>query len=380
MNSKTFCIAPWAHSVVTPSGNMAPCCVWKGKSDYNYKEFDAWINSDDMRTLRQKLHSGTFVDSCNPCYSQEKYGRLSTRQVYNVEFSKFIDLKKLDTKDWKADSDDICTLDLKLGNLCNLKCVMCNGNYSSQLMTEYKQYKNKFDELGYSVQGVDKDFSWPLSSEFREFLSKFEENLKWIKFTGGEPTLIPYVFDFLSEVKHPSGITVSLITNGTTYNDQLFEVLKKFKTVWVTVSLEGIGNHNDMIRYNSEWDKVEHNILKYKKISNVRFVINHVLQAFSVKTFIPLLDWCENNDLKLIFTLLLGHPELSLNSVSTEEIEQFKCDLIKKQKDIKLNVDLIPGVLSILKDHRFDSSLEQSRLDYLKVLDNIRKTDLASII
>jgi MoaA/NifB/PqqE/SkfB family radical SAM enzyme len=380
MNPKTFCIAPWTHAVVTSSGNLAPCCVWKGESAHTYKEFDSWVNSDDMRTLRQELHSGTYVESCNHCYSQEKYGRLSTRQVYNVEFSKFINLKKLDTEDWEVNSEDVCTLDLKLGNLCNLKCVMCSGNYSSQLITEYKQYKNTFDKLDYSVQGVDKDFSWPLSDEFRGFLSKFEENLKWIKFTGGEPTLIPYVFDFLSEVKHPSDIAVSLITNGTIYNDRLFEVLKKFKIIWLTVSLEGISEHNNMIRYNSEWDIVEQNILKYKKLSNVRFVINHVLQAFSVKTLIPLLDWCENNNLKLIFTLLIGHPSLALNSVSTEEVKLFEQELIKKQKDIKLNVDIIPDLLKVLKDHAYDPLLEKSRLEYLQLLDEIRNTDLSTII
>jgi len=377
MNSKTFCVAPWIHTSVTPTGHLTPCCIWKEKPTHLYKDFDDWINTEEMRDLRKKLHNGEPVDSCRHCYAQEKYGRLSQRQVYNVEFSKFINLRKLNTTDWTVSADDVCTLDLKLGNLCNLKCVMCGGNASSQIMTEYVQHKEKFGKIkNYWVPDTELDFAWPLSEEFKSFLSKFQQNLKWIKFTGGEPTLIPYVFDFLSAVNNPQDITVCLYTNATTYNDKLFETLKKFKTVWLTASLEGIGQHNDLIRYKSEWTAVEENILTYQKLDNVRFVINHVLQSFSITTFIPLLEWCEQHQLKLIFTLLLGPVFLSLNSVDPDKIKQFQTELENRRNHIKFNSDVIPGVLKVLEDHRFDPALQKERLEYLGTLDAVRNTTL----
>lgn len=378
MNSKTFCVAPWMHTAVTPTGHLVPCCMWKQKSTHLYTEFDSWINSEEMRTLRQQLHDGTPADACKHCYSQERYGRLSQRQVYNLEFSKFTNLRKLNTQDWTVTADDICTLDLKLGNLCNLKCVMCGGDTSSQLMTEYIKHRDKFIQIkNYEQPDTELDFAWPLSNEFQQFLSRFQHNLKWIKFTGGEPTLIPYVFDFLSQIEHPETVTVSLITNGTTYNDRLFDILKRFKTLWLNVSLEGIGQHNDLIRYKSEWSEVEQNILAYKKLPNVRFVINHVLQSFSVDTLIPLLKWCEQHELKLIFTLLMGPIFLTLNTVSADKITQFKEQL--QSLELGLNQDVVSGVLSVLEDHKYDPVLAQERKQYLETLDEIRNTDLASI-
>jgi sulfatase maturation enzyme AslB (radical SAM superfamily) len=297
-----------------------------------------------------------------------------------MEFRKFVNLRDLNTQEWTVDPAGICTLDLKLGNLCNLKCVMCGGNASSQLMTEYVQHKEKFNKIkNYWTPNTEVDFAWPLSTEFQEFISRFQHNLKWIKFTGGEPTLIPYVLDFLSQIECPEEVTVSLITNGTTYNTQLFEVLKKFKTLWLNVSLEGIKKHNDLIRYKSKWAEVEQNILAYKQLPNVRFVINHVLQAFSVHTLLPLLKWCEEHELKLIFTLLLGPVFLTLNTVSPGDIEQFRLELTDYQNHVKLNSDIIPGVLSVLKDYVHNSTLEQERLQYLSTLDDIRNTDLVGL-
>ena len=183
MNSKTFCLAPWVSTCVTSSGKLAPCCNWSGTSDTNFRDFDSWINSDYLQDVRKRMYQGEKISQCDTCWKDESVGKQSLRKIYNLEFAKFSNRDHIN-KNWQV-TDSICTLDLQLGNLCNLKCVMCTPSSSSQLLTEYKANATKFNSLtGYSVNFLDKDFSWPLTDDFKKFLSKFQNQIKWIKFSS----------------------------------------------------------------------------------------------------------------------------------------------------------------------------------------------------
>ena len=377
MNSKSFCIAPWTHTCVRPTGYLTPCCVWKGPQKFNYNSFDLWINSDEMKDARQSLHSGEKISACSACWDAENIGQKSLRQIYNLEFNKYFDFKKLNNN-WMVDNT-VVTLDLKLGNLCNLKCVMCDGTYSSQLMSEYKTNQEKFDSLTFFRKPpIEIDFEWPLTESFKNFLNQFKDRVRWIKFTGGEPTLIPYVITLLDEIPNPELVTISLTTNATRINSKLLSVLPKFNTVWLSASIEGIGKDNTQIRYLSDWSEVEHNILLLKELDNVHFNINYVFQCFSVRTLVPVLKWCEQYNLKLENQILSGPEYLNINSVDVNIVENFQQQL--QQLQLKNNQTVIDQVLAFLKGYKFNSELKEQRLHYLSTLDSIRSTNLQNLI
>ena len=375
MSPKTCCIAPSIGTTVNANGKLTPCCEWDAKPVVPYAEFDKWINSDHIRDVRKKHYNGERVSACKQCYANEQVGKESLRKTFNIEFSKYTNLKTLDTENWIVDSEDVTTLDLKLGNLCDLKCIMCNGNSSSQLMTEVKLNKNQFVKLeNFTEPQYEVDFKWPLDIKFKEFLLRFKHNLRWIKFTGGEPTLIPYVLNFINEIIDPAQVTLSIVTNGNTYNKQFFDALVKFHCVWVSTSLEGIGIDNDLLRYNSNWDDIEQNVLRYIKMPNCYVNINHVLQATSVYTLLPLLNWCEQYQIKLTPLRLTDPVYLQINgvkdiSVFVKQLESFKSTV---------NNDVIKNILRMLSSHKYDSHLEKQRLEYFTLLDSIRNTTLVN--
>ena len=377
MNSKTFCIAPWAHTCVTPSGKLIPCCNWKGNPTHSFVDFDQWINSDELKTVRHNLHNGIKIDACSKCWIAEDIGKNSLRQSYNAEFSKYFEFSKLNNE-WIAD-DSVVTFDFKLGNLCNLKCVMCTGNQSSQIMSEYKSYQDKFKKLNfYQAPDTDTDFGWPDSEIFYQFLNKFKDNIRWIKFTGGEPTINPYIIKALEEIPHPELVTVSLTTNGTKFNKNLVAVLSQFKKLWISVSLDGIESTNDQLRYLSSWDEVSTNALALSKLPNAYFNINYVFQCFSASTLIPLLSWCDTHELKLNM-IVLDYPNyLTINSLEPSVVNDFKNCL--EQTISITNQSVIDSTLELLKKYSYSDELKKQRIEYLSTLDEIRGSTLCDII
>lgn len=376
MDSKTFCVAPWVHACVGPSGNLSPCCVFRQSSQHNFRDYDQWLNSDDMKDLRRDLHQGRQHSGCERCWRDERIGNESLRQIYNREFALQIDPHQLD-QDWMA--KDATTLDLKLGNLCNLKCVMCDGDSSSQIMSEYKNHLSEYQALAFhKAPAVDTDFDWPLSQDFGNFLQRFQDKLVWVKFTGGEPTIIPYVIKTLAEIDHADRVTVSLTTNAHKLSTGFVSSLKRFRSVWISVSLEGVGDHNQQIRYLSDWSQVERNMYDLANLPNVHFNVNHVLQCFSVETLIPLIQWCDNRHYRLQLVLLALPPYLGINSVDPVRIDKFYQDL----RDLKSlnNQHAIDRTLEYLTQHKFDPELQKQRKQYLAMIDHMRDTQLNTLI
>lgn len=372
--TSTFCAAIHHHINLTPNGYIEPCCVWtKDDSDQEFKftQLEEYKNSAQLKKFKQDLDSGIKLPQCRLCWRQEEIGQSSQRMMYNKWLTR--------------DDSKLTSVEFKLGNLCDLKCVMCNGENSSQISTEYKLHRQKFEKFdqiimkpGYSNIFIKSqntsDFNWPESEEFKSFTDLIKDDLKEIILTGGEPTIIPYVTRLLANLPNPENVRLTMITNANSTNTRLIEILKNFKHVNVTVSLEGVEDHNDMVRFNSDWNCVVENIHRYKELPNVSIKINHVLQAFSVTTLIPLIQWTRAQGLELRFTPLFSPLHLTLDSVPAERIQQFANELEE------IDSPTAKIALEALKTHVFDPKLEMIRKQHIGLLDEIRKTKLSSLI
>jgi sulfatase maturation enzyme AslB (radical SAM superfamily) len=253
---------------------------------------------------------------------------------------------------------------------------MCVPTLSSQLMTEYKKNQKKFKDLKfYKEPPSGKDFTdWPEKKEFLDFFEKIKKQITWMKFTGGEPTMTPSVNKILNEMPNPGRITLSITTNGTRISDELLQTLSKYKKVWLSISIEGIGDHNNIIRYLSSWDKIAYNILRLKKLSNVYLEIQSMLMCFSPFTAIKIFQWAEENELKLSFSKFVSPSYLSIDSVKPELIKKFDNQL--KKLHSKNNQGVVYQIIQYLKDHNYQPKLEIQRDRYIKMLDTIRNTNL----
>jgi sulfatase maturation enzyme AslB (radical SAM superfamily) len=214
------------HGLVHTDKKLRPCCQYPESSDYDFTQYKEWWNSDSMRSLRSDLYNGVEHKGCATCWNAESLGKESLRQGYNNLFKKVVNFKKLiKSKDNNFIlKDPPVTWDLRLGNLCNLKCVMCSPTLSDKIEEEYEINKDKVIKLNLLSLNNDIVHNWTELSVGKEFLSEIQLNSEWIKFQGGEPLSIKSIRDFLENLN--KNCVVDICTNGTIADDNFLNILK----------------------------------------------------------------------------------------------------------------------------------------------------------
>ena len=142
-----FCLYPFTHFQLDPDGRARPCCKYKVGDptwqtdvpklpDVNIGEL--WDQAE-FQNLREQFLRNERPSGCKACWDEEAAGMTSmrlTREKGGKEhpFATFFHhIPRLYPK----------TLDLKLSNLCNLKCRICTPFLSSQWIKEIKDLEIK---------------------------------------------------------------------------------------------------------------------------------------------------------------------------------------------------------------------------------------------
>ena len=114
--------------------------------------------SQYMQDLRQQFLDGKQPRTCRKCWQEERAGRTSKR-MHTLDRLKHV---VADTE-WTSDAKPLQFLDLKLGNICNLKCRICGSWSSSTFATEELQYvEDKKSSFHYTML---KKGAWPRENE-----------------------------------------------------------------------------------------------------------------------------------------------------------------------------------------------------------------------
>lgn len=271
--SETFCILPWVHLFISVEGMFYPCCrvvdaglpnVDADGRPHRYagqESVEAAWNSPYMRDLRAAMLGGERPAPCAGCYAVEDLGTESDRQRLNKNYASYItEAVRHAPEDGHAPLT-IRSLDIRLGNLCNLRCRMCSPRASRALLQEFVKVYG-IPERGSYVQKVT-DSDWFLGEEFLDLIGRFAGDLDEIQFAGGEPLLIETMYAVLRrliEAGSAGGIRLAYISNLTVLPGALRELWPKFKSVRVAASLDGRGAVNSFIRYPSNWTQLERNL------------------------------------------------------------------------------------------------------------------------
>ena len=164
--SPTFCVYPWTYAMIGPTQDSVKLCChsdWENPmktelgEPYSYKThtLDEIWNGKTMRGIRKKMLSGEKVANCKQCYLDESRGKISLRKLSNflhlkeeryikkeVIFNRVIDSVKNNYA-----SQPPFILEMRIRNLCNLKCRMCDESSSSQIQKETKEIAKKNKKL-----------------------------------------------------------------------------------------------------------------------------------------------------------------------------------------------------------------------------------------
>jgi len=365
--------------------SLAPCCVYlPGKKDterYSYKQLDQY-RANIVNQIQTDFKKGIKHSGCDICWKREESGERSLRQFANEEYSH---------------ASGLVDLEFRLGSLCNLKCIMCGPHASTQWYSELKKNIVEFKQKGhYHVkEKIDSDGRqrpddsyytnpWWEEEELVDFISDNISHLQKINISGGEPFKVKQfnkLFGILNQKKEK--ITIQINTNGTHLDlDNVYNILSTHHSIRVVISLEGIGSHNEYLRYPSKWQEIEKNIdyfIKMKqaiKNKDITLSVHHTFQPASIYSFLPLLEYCRDNDLPLETTSVYHHA-IDLTAITLEEKQQFLDKL--ENADINLNRATQNIAKTIVEDIIPDQRARKKYLDYIKFLDKIRNTNYSKI-
>lgn len=327
--SGTFCVLPWIHFATRPNGDMRLCCganssgagqdheigLIKTKlgTPANFAKespMSAW-NSEYMRAVRTSMLDGKIPSTCTKCFDEESQGVVSKRMWESGTWvSQGTDITELikETEEDGTVPERLAYLDLRLGNTCNLRCIMCSPHDSSQWATEHKkvyplfQHKEIKKQLDWDKDSFDN--YWYEKSHFWDQIYDQIPNLKQVYFAGGEPLLIKEHKLFLEEIirqGYAKNILLRYNSNGTVVDDSIIDIWKHFKKVKFAVSIDATYHRNYYIRYPAEWSVLENNLRKLDNTpDNIEVSIATAIQILNIKDLPDFARWKVTQNFKKI--------------------------------------------------------------------------------
>lgn len=384
-DKETFCIAPFKHAQVDAEGYLKICCVSKENLKYKFNEIEEWHRDDLLKNLRENLSSGVKDPICQNCWDKESHGARSQRSIYNKHVGKILEAHwdknfthnvKLLESIKNVETSAIQSFDLQLGNLCNLKCIMCGPDRSSQIMTEIKLHPELKKLYDFNPTG---DLEYANKEDFKSWCEKYLQNSIHLKFTGGEPFLNPYLLQVLEHIpdSQKKKCILHFTTNLTRINQKILDLFDKFKETWISVSVEGIGDLLEYTRYPHKWADLENNLMLIMDRSKVFVSISHVIQAPTFVGMKDLVEYFDKKKLKLD-PLFLEHPYcFQLHSIKTSVKQQFISDM---QSYTGFNKSFVQSVLNFVESNlKYEKKSATECIERLSALDRVRGTNFANV-
>ena len=288
-----FCVLPFLGLECKTTGEASACCVQqevakdKNKT-YNFANdtITDVFNSEWIKNLRKDFLDDVQVKSCYNCWDEERAGLVSKRMRELIRFEKNIEQSIQEPK--------IKYLDLKFGNICNLKCRICTSFASSKWAEEESKLG-----LGHNGARMIEMGKWPKdNSNFWKDLYKLSDDVEVIEMFGGEPMLLKEHTFYLQRLVDTGKAKEKLLsynTNGTQDMSRFYEQWREFKKVQVFFSIDGIGKRFTYLRHPADWSIVNGNIkhLLESGIENLEVSFFCSVSAFNIWYLDEVAEWAQ---------------------------------------------------------------------------------------
>lgn len=327
---------------------------------------EVW-SSDTYKTIRQQMLNGVEPEMCERCFREEKSGIKSARQSWNNKW--------IEDRDYSNEPElDIRYVDIRLGNLCNLKCRMCNPYSSNQWIKEWSLLHDNFPE---SEQSRLKHMDWPETPKTWENLFSISDTVEEIYLTGGEPTIIHEQHRLLQhfiDLGTAKNIRLKYNINMTNIPKHLLEMWTHFKVVQLNCSIDAYGDLNRYIRYPSNWKAIQKTWDQIRKLPNVSYEIHCTVQMYNILRLNELIDWAAPYDTRIYFNILNHPKELNIR-VLPKELK----DLAAQRLIPYLEMEKVQGVIDYMYAEDWTNQFDRF-VEYTDILDNSRNESFRDLV
>ena len=334
--------------------NIKPCCL------FNDNKMIFVENIDDIQSKVQEMwptydHKVT----CKDCIDKEKAGLESkrTESIYR-----------------QKPEDGLVRFDLRPGNTCNLKCIMCNPKNSSQWYQDIEVWTEFNGDYWSTKDRRDKDRG---NLDWDWIYSKCIDKVNELYIAGGEPFYMKNIQKFLKDLSNHhwncENTRVVIQTNGISNTPKFLETLKKYKRLHFSISQDGWGEVNELIRFPTNHNELLIGIQELLDCNPYYFDWNITVQAMNLPNIDLMVQKLKDTfkvDTRLGFLYhvhKLYHPYyLSINCLKPHVVH----NLNVKQEVVK----------EFVKDYKYDEKGNEKMQKFLLALDEKRGTNSPAII
>lgn len=296
-----YCVYPFNYPHIGHQGTPALCCNnAEYKLPYNIRTdrlIDIW-HSPEAQAVRDQFQSGGIPAGCEFCTVPESQGVRSFRQKTLGNLNRNVPFA-----DYK-----IHALDLRIGNACNLACIMCSSNSSIQLWRKLPELAENYgwssETLGHIIERTSPELQdWSQhESSWENIYSSIGSDLRHVYIAGGEPFYVNNFEDILHRMMMVAPNARYVInSNGT----RLFPAkdLNRFsgRKLAIRLSIDGLAGMDEYIRQGTEW---EHKVA----------VMRQYHQHFEIECWdLTLNSLCVRKAPELITWLQTEFPDVKIN-------------------------------------------------------------------
>lgn len=259
-----------------PNGTVSRCGHM-----VNPPQFDSLQEMEESLWLRNAkfyMHKGLWPAECARCKQTELIDGSSIR-LNAIKFD------QLQTK------DDYLIVGGVLDNVCNSGCFTCNEEHSTKI-------------------GSLKSKTYPIVDNTNRFWQLPTERIVHLDINGGEPSASKNYREVLKNL--PTNVqSVRVNTNCSLIITELDALIERGVRVTVTVSLDGIGEVHDQVRWPIKWDRFYENLMFYKSNDKIDLNTWTTVSALNIHNFETIKQFVADHQLAHSYAFL--HNPDSLN-------------------------------------------------------------------
>jgi MoaA/NifB/PqqE/SkfB family radical SAM enzyme len=383
-----FCVLPWISLETSPIGTVRPCCLAEEEiTDIHDNKFDLSKSaeladiqdSNYMRRLRKEFLRGDQPKTCKKCWAVEDAGGTSKR-MHTLDRLKHM----ITDTEWTQDPKPLIFLDLKLGNICNLKCRICGSWSSSSYAVEEVEFAPIAEKKrGFHYQML-KQGAWARDNQdFWDEINSMSDQIRYLEFTGGEPFMIKEHFRFLERIVDmgiAGQVEIHYNTNGTHFPELAEDIWQHFKLVEIAFSIDDIGDRFEYQRANAVWTEVEHNISRFMAMRdrhfNIQLQVCITINVFNVMYLEEVANWADNQGFDFIYWNMLHEARYHCINTLSENAKSVaaKC-LASAHVSPKNRIEFNRIVDFMMNGQSIDSHI---LCENIRITDARRKQDLTN--
>ena len=405
--NKTFCMAPWTHTYLSPQTERRLCCASRepaqsfkqyidtGNDAKEYKPLtlkEHW-NSDHMRSVRLRMMAGEELSECEVC----DHKLLNTdvyRSYWNQLFKDRVDEAYTTTDETGATTMQTISFDYRFNNLCNFKCRMCGDMLSSSWEAETRKNKTwtKESQPWMASPLREQIINFQDTQVVQEFVDAVEtKTIKEIYWCGGEPLMWDMHWKAMQriiELGFAKEVYVRYNTNlsrTSLKGIKLFDLLPEFQDWQICSSLDGTGEVGEYIRDGLNYEQWLRNfkeglaVAKTSREMRLDYTIT-MPGLLELKNMFDLSQELNTEILtKVMFTFSndeilspLALPKELLHTIIDEALEYMEPRATRKQRSL---IDVIKN----LKNRETFTATKKGK-ERQERIDKIRRQDITKIL